>query len=324
MAALAPAGGPRYTRRMAGEKGDEMLREAAKARGFRLVKSRRRKPGGDFGLYGLVDLKTGRECLGFGKGELTATSDEVHSYLRGGEVAAWKRSLIGVVGGDEPKLKKAKGEEAPKASARPERSRGAPAQERVRDEVPSASPRRTPKSEKPAPASRRRPSTSLGTSGEGGGRQDTKVEKEEEEEQEERKAPRSQPRIRDATRRDAAALAKLIGIPAATLAERLAAAIRADEAPLVAERDGLVGCAAWTIVQTLQHGPRGRITLLFVAEGERRQEIGARLLAQAEQRLRDAGVSAVEMSLDIDFDAPAGFLRHAGFTRSANGYGKAL
>ena len=136
--------------------------------------------------------------------------------------------------------------------------------------------------------------------------------------------PAPEPTIREATRRDAAALAKLIGIPAATLADRLAAAIRNDEAPLVAEQDGLAGAAAWTAVPTLQHGPHGRITLLLVAEDHRRQGLATRLLAEAEQRLRDAGVGTVELALDIDFDAPTGFLRRAGFARTANGYAKPL
>ena len=46
---------------------DAMLREMAKHRGFKLVKSRRRKPGGDFGRFGLVDAKTGQDCFGIGK-----------------------------------------------------------------------------------------------------------------------------------------------------------------------------------------------------------------------------------------------------------------
>ena len=106
---------------------DDQLREAARARGFRLVKSRRRKPGGDFGRYGLVDLDSGRECMGFGADGLTATAEEVLSYLRGGEVASWKRSLIGVAGGEEVKTPKRITEEETQPSARPERSRRASA-----------------------------------------------------------------------------------------------------------------------------------------------------------------------------------------------------
>ena len=57
------------------------IKDIARARGFRLVKSRRRKPGGDFGRYGLVDLDSGRECMGFGDDGLTADADEVLAYL---------------------------------------------------------------------------------------------------------------------------------------------------------------------------------------------------------------------------------------------------
>lgn len=283
---------------MAGEKPDDMLREAAKARGFRLVKSRRRKPGGDFGLYGLVDLKTGRECLGFGKDGLTATAEQVHAYLRGGEVAAWKRSLIGAVApGDDGKRASTKAGRSGEPKTPPGQSGAAHA------------PKGGPRKETTAAGSSARPASSS-----------AKRERAD-------SASRSRPAppefaIREATRRDATALARLLKLDSAPLAERLAAAIRAEEPPLLAERDGLVGAAAWTVVPTLQHGPRGRITLLFVAEDERRQGIGGRLLREIEQRLADAGVSSLEMSLDIDFDAPTAFLRRTGWTRTANGYRK--
>ena len=280
---------------------DEQLREAARARGFRLVKSRRRKPGGDFGRYGLVELDSGRECMGFGKDGLTATAAEVRSYLRGGEVASWKRSLIGVVKSDEPK--KTKPKERSKPSARPEGGRSSPRKPDKKEERATPSP--SAKARRGAAAQEDSPPALAG--GAGGGSSSS-----------------LEPTIREATRRDAAGLAKLLGTPAAILADRLAAAIRADEAPLVAEQDGLVGAVAWAIVPTLQHGPHGRITLLLVAGDHRRQGLGARLLAEAEQRLRDAGVERIELALDIDFDAPTGFLRRAGFTRTTNGYAKAL
>src|SRR5688500_8823442 len=54
----------------------EALREMAANRGCRLVRSRRRKPGGDFGRMGLADLKSGREVFGFGKKGLEATPEE--------------------------------------------------------------------------------------------------------------------------------------------------------------------------------------------------------------------------------------------------------
>lgn len=77
----------------AGKERDKMLREMAQHRGFRLVKSRRRKPGGDFGRYGLTDAKTGQDCFGIGADGLEATAGEIEDYLRGAAKADWTRSL---------------------------------------------------------------------------------------------------------------------------------------------------------------------------------------------------------------------------------------
>jgi ribosomal protein S18 acetylase RimI-like enzyme len=278
---------------MAAPPDDATLREAAKARGFRLVKSRRRKPGGDFGRYGLQDA-SGRECFGFGPDGLTATAEEVLAYLRGGEVASWKRSLIGVVGEAEATSKSTHPEQGGGASART-RSPGEPPQPKIKRKTPASDP--APKHE--------RPSTSLGTGKEG-------------------ESARAPVAIREATRRDAAAIARLIDVPAAPLADRLGGALHAEEAPLVAERDGLLGIIAWTSIATLQNGTRARITLLHVADSARRQGIATRLLAEAEQRLRDAGIEQVELALAIDLDAPTALLRRTGFERKTNGYGKKL
>ena len=81
---------------------DKMLREMAANRGCKLTKSRRRKAGGDFGRYGLLDAKTGREMFGFGEDGLTASPEDIEAYLRGSTIATWKRSLIASVGDPEP------------------------------------------------------------------------------------------------------------------------------------------------------------------------------------------------------------------------------
>jgi ribosomal protein S18 acetylase RimI-like enzyme len=73
--------------------GDEALRDMARNRGCRLVRSRRRKPGGDFGRYGLKDAATGKDVFGFGPEGLTATAEEVESFLRGGLAAEWRQSV---------------------------------------------------------------------------------------------------------------------------------------------------------------------------------------------------------------------------------------
>jgi len=70
---------------------DEQLREMARHRGLRLRKSRRRKPGGDFGRYGLVDA-AGAAVLGIGAQGLEARAEEIEDYLREAMRATWKSS----------------------------------------------------------------------------------------------------------------------------------------------------------------------------------------------------------------------------------------
>lgn len=91
---------------MASER-DEDLRESARNRGLRLVKSRRRKRGGDFGKYGLKDIK-GKELFGFGETGLTASAEEIEAYLRGAMRSDWKEAAKGL-----PKQKPAPKPKAP-------------------------------------------------------------------------------------------------------------------------------------------------------------------------------------------------------------------
>ncbi|TGX41663.1 cupin domain-containing protein [Sphingomonas naasensis] len=60
-------------------------------RGFRLVTSRRRKPGGDFGKYGLKDA-SGVPVFGIAKTGLSASAEEIEDYLRGATSNAWSKS----------------------------------------------------------------------------------------------------------------------------------------------------------------------------------------------------------------------------------------
>jgi GNAT superfamily N-acetyltransferase len=100
---------------------DAMLREMAKHRGFRLVKSRRRKPGGDFGRFGLIDADTGQDCFGIGKHGLEASAEEIEAYLRAGAKSDWKRSLgtAGPRAGRRVEAARPKPRPAPKAKAPP-------------------------------------------------------------------------------------------------------------------------------------------------------------------------------------------------------------
>ena len=87
---------------MANER-DDALREMATHRGFRLVKSRRRKPGGDFGRYGLKDAD-GKPAFGMeGKG-LKASADEIEAFLRDATRATWGKSAGSAKRRKPPKL----------------------------------------------------------------------------------------------------------------------------------------------------------------------------------------------------------------------------
>ena len=93
----------------------DALREMAANRGCKLVTSRVRTPGrGDYGRFGLKDAKTGKAVLGVGKTGLTATAEEVETYLRGGGASAWKSSV-----GKTPVRKKAEATPEPEPKAEP-------------------------------------------------------------------------------------------------------------------------------------------------------------------------------------------------------------
>ena len=105
---------------MADKDRDAQLREMARHRGLKLVKSRRRKPGGDFGRYGLADQVTGEECFGFGGNGLEASAEEIEDYLRGRTASTWKKSLA-AAGGPAPK-RKVKTKPAPPPPPAPKRA----------------------------------------------------------------------------------------------------------------------------------------------------------------------------------------------------------
>ncbi len=267
---------------MAGDDQTAMLREAAKARGFKLVKSRRRKAGGDFGKYGLKDEK-GRECFGFGAKGLTADAEAVLAYLRGGETASWKRSLIGVVRTEEPASARAL-KEKKEPPPTPPRSRGG-------------------ESDQAKPSRPDSPPAFAG--GAGGGSS----------------SPRPKTlTIRAATPKDAKALGKLLDAETGAINKRLTALAKTKTTPLVADRDGILGVIAWAIIPRLDNAPLARITILLVAEHARREGIGTALLAAAAKQFTKARIADVELLLDLSLGAPAGFLRKTGWTRSANAY----
>ncbi len=80
------------------------LREMAANRGLKLVASRRRKKGGDFGKYGLKDAD-GKPVFGIDKDALTASPDEIEDYLRGATSNAWSKSAGSAKARPRPKPK---------------------------------------------------------------------------------------------------------------------------------------------------------------------------------------------------------------------------
>jgi N-acetylglutamate synthase-like GNAT family acetyltransferase len=256
---------------------DDALREMARHRGLRLVKSRKRTPGvGDYGRYGLTDAK-GAELFGFGKQGLTATAEELAEHLRSGDVSTWQRSVA-----------------ATPAAARPPRPRARA--------VPPAPPPPPPKS-KAAPA--RKPQAAPKA---------TPPEQEREKEK-----PLS---LRAATASDAAAIASLIEetrttADAAAFGRRLTALRKTRGAAMVAQREAVIGCIAWTMIETLQHGPVGRITLLVVTDDERRQGLGRRLVEAAQDALGRAGAERIEVMSDITMRNNHSFFRKLGFDQAS-------
>lgn len=91
----------------------DKLREMAAHRGLKLLSSRRRKPGGDFGKYGLNDAQ-GAPVFGVDKEGLSASAEEIEDYLRGATSNAWSKSA-GTAG---PRRKETPAP-APKPKARP-------------------------------------------------------------------------------------------------------------------------------------------------------------------------------------------------------------
>ena len=107
---------------------DESLREMARNRGCTLVKSRVRTPGRkDYGRFGLKDAATGKALFGFGKRGLTATPEDIETFLRGGAAASWKGSIRAVPPGRRTR-REAEPEAAPKSKPK---ARPAPAPKRA-------------------------------------------------------------------------------------------------------------------------------------------------------------------------------------------------
>jgi N-acetylglutamate synthase-like GNAT family acetyltransferase len=118
--------------------------------------------------------------------------------------------------------------------------------------------------------------------------------------------------VRNAKPGDAEAIAALIGGGKA-----IATLLRGRTPVLVADRGGVIGCVAWHVVPTLQHGAIGRITIVAVSEKERRQRIGTGLMQAARAQLAKRGCALIEVMSDIELRNAHGFFRALGFKQSS-------
>lgn len=269
-----------------------MLREMARHRGFKLVKSRRRKQGGDHGKFGLADAKSGKKCFGYGEDGLTASPEDIESYLRTGELSTWKKS----VGGAR--------RQAPKAAETPPAKAETPAggRPKVPEKKAPAKPKREPE---PPTRPKRQPEPEL------------------------KPEPAPELKIRKAGKGDAEALAGLLaglgdGPDAKAVAARLAALARAGTPMLVAERGLLVGCSAWQIMAAPHRPLMGRLTLVAVAADARRQGIGRMLVEASEAAMRKKGCTAFEAVSAIDFSGAQSFFRNLGYEKAGYRFAKPI
>lgn len=300
---------------------DDALRDAAAHRGLKLVKSRKRKAGvGDYGRYGLTD-GAGKELFGFGPDGLTALPADIRDYLRKSEVSTWaqsaevtpdrqkpSRTAPEMVAANDTEAAKgvaaaaADGDVQDKRTSQPTGAGKRPKQgsSTTKRKVAESPPPREPKAEpEPGPEPEPEPEPIP----------ETKPEPE----------PKPVLAIRAAAKSDLDEIRALIGgqDPAATFASRFNELKRAGGGVIVADRGGVVGCVAWHLILGLETAPIGRVTLLVVAEGGRRQGIGRALVDAARSAMIDQGCTKVEAMSDIEVRNANGFFRALAFEQKS-------
>jgi len=286
---------------------DDQLREMARHRGLKLVKSRRRKPGvGDYGKYGLTDA-AGKALLGMDDDGLTASADDIQAYLRTNAIGTWKQSAETTPDRPPPPKRprppEPEDEDAPvrRRSKRAPVDRPAP---HAREES-IAGRRKTRRDTRPKPALKLVPET------------------EPEPQPEPEPAPAPVLRIRATTAADADALSALLGqlrgmsVDRAEVADNLAMVRKAKAGMIVAELDGIIGCCGWAVVPTVHRGAIGRLTMLVVDKAHRRDGVGTAMLAAAEKALAKAGCRQIEAMSDITINNAHNFFRSLNFEQTS-------
>ncbi len=280
---------------------DEELREAATHRGLKLVKSRRRKPGvGDYGKFGLTDA-AGKPLFGVGDVGLTASAEEIAAYLRKGEVSTWVESAK--VTPDLEKRQRSADkrghDEAMPSAIRPRPRRSA----RTTSNAASRRGRSAPEfTEPPSESTREAPPARAGP-------------KPRAEVEQKQSAPTLS--IRPARPADANAVVSLlvsVGIERGSPAIRraIASASARKEPVLIADRGGIIGLLAWTVIADIVEGDVARITAIVVNEDDRRNGIGRTLYEAALAEFGKRKIRLVEAMSDIEVRNANGFFRSLG------------
>jgi len=307
---------------------DQKLREMAEHRGFKLVKSRKRKPGtGDFGKFGLTQAD-GKPLLGMGEHGLTASADDIEAYLRNGSVSTWKASAESAsartVPAEKPKGDVSTSDDTEGPSVIRHRARYARARDAdVRRAAPES--RKAQPANEPKPSAKRVSRTSTG-------RRSAPPEAKVHARLTVKPAPVPAPQlhVRAAKPADAAALAKLltqlphVEIGELGIARNLEAVRKAKGGVVVAELGGLVGCCTWVLIPTIQHGLIGRITMILVDEDHRRRGIAKALFETVYAAFGKAGCTRVEAMSDIEIRNAHGFFRALRFEQTSYRFARIL
>lgn len=138
-------------------------------------------------------------------------------------------------------------------------------------------------------------------------------------------------KVRRAERRDAAALARLIGqlgyeAAEAGVIERLALMEAESRLVLVAEVEGAVaGCLSTSVMRVLHRpAPVGRISMMVVDEALRGRGIGALLVETAEWALAEQGCYMVEVTSHLRRAEAHRFYERLGYEKTSVRLAKTL
>lgn len=310
---------------------DQKLRQMAEHRGFKLVRSRRRKPGtGDYGKFGLTDAD-GKALLGQGESGLTASADDIEAYLREGAMGTWAASAMSVptrTMRDKPRKSGGEGKDAlsiqprhpspaalkgPTARAAPQRRKGAHNDtEKSQVDPDRRQPSRRQSKVRACDLARTEPKAHAVPD----------------------PAPSCAPvpelTIRMAKAGDGAALALLlqqlahVEIDEMGIARNLEATRRAKGGMMVAELGKIVGCCGWALISTVQYGVMGRVTMILVDSDNRRHGIATALLGAASRAMKKAGCTRLEAMSDIEISNAHNFFRSLKFEQTSYRFARAL